>query len=230
MCENQEAVVARRPAALWAGLTVLLVAAFGLVAWGAFIALSPGTLSQPTVIALQDPATVGLQQGDLPASLSICSVSGGIDRYLQQLQASGSPSYEITQQQWASLQAKGATAASVQSYTTSGEDCQARLAERKGPSAISFAIRFRSAAGAVAGFRDGFLSLRPEPGMRQPGLLQGEATGLGATSWTFDQTQQSPSVFVSFWATRSFAVFFFAEQLGSSEARRAATGINQRIR
>ena len=209
---------------------MVALAAMGALAWAGVHALRTEPLNGSAVIAPQDPVSVGLQVGDLPTSGSLCEVSGSIERYLQKLQASGSPSYEITQQQWTALRAKGATVASVQSFAANYDDCQARLAERKGPSAISFAIRFRNPAGAVAAFREPFLTLRPAPGMILPGLQQGEATGLGANSWMYDQTQQSPSVFATYWATRTFAVFLFTEQIAAGDARRAATGINNRIR
>ena len=208
---------------------MMLLAIAGIIAFGAMHYFPSHLLARPAVIALQDPAAVGLRQGDLPGGLALCSVSGDIDRYLRQLQSSGSPSYEITQQQWTSLRANGATAASVQSFAADSDDCQARLAERKGPSAISFTIRFRDDAGAAAAFRAGFLGLRPEPGMKQPGLLQGVGTGLGPNSWTFDQTQQAPGVFASSWANRAMALFLYTEQIAAGDARRAASGMNERV-
>ncbi len=222
-------MVARRSGALWVGLAVVALVAVGALAWAGFRALPTGALKGSALVTLQEPAAVGLQQSDLPSALSRCDVSGPIERYLQLLQASGSPSYEITQQQWSALRANGASVASVQSFAANPEDCQARLAERKGPSAISFAIRFRTPAGAVAAFREPFLTLRPAPGMVLPGLVQGEATGLGPNSWIYDQTNQKPSIIASYWAVRAFAVFLFAEQIPSDDARRAATGMNSRI-
>jgi hypothetical protein len=44
-------------------------------------------------VSRQDPRAVSLAASSIPDSLTLCSVSGQIDNYLQHLQASGSPSY-----------------------------------------------------------------------------------------------------------------------------------------
>ena len=185
--------------------------------------------SIPTVAA-QDPRTVGLAAGDLPAELSLCPVSGDIDHYLQRLQADGSPSYEVTAAQWTAFKQLRATAGWVTSYAQTPEDCALRLGERKNPSAISFAIRFKNPAAATRGFGQGFLGLRPATGMSAPGLVQGPGTQLAENSWTFDQTGQSPSLFVAFWAKGDFALFLLTEQLPAAISRQVASSMNGRVR
>ena len=180
-------------------------------------------------LASQDPRSVGLDQADLPAGLSICPTSAAIGTYLQRLQASGSPSYEVTARQWATFQGRGAAAGWVQSYTQLPEDCAARLGERSGPSAISFAIRFRSEAQAVGAFRSGFLGLRPQPGMVIPGLRQGSATELSPQAWVYDQTTDSPGIFAAFWSKREFNLFLFTERLPADASRQAALSMNKRV-
>ena len=181
-------------------------------------------------VAVQDPRTVGLAAADLPAGLSLCPVSGDIDRYLQRLEADGSPSYEVTADQWTTYKHLGANAGWVTSFTKTQEDCSLRLGERKDPSAISFAIRFREPTGAVRAFGQGFLGLRPAPLMSAPGLVQGPATQLAENSWIYDQTGQSPSLFVAFWTNRQFALFLLTEQLPAALSRQAAASMNGRVR
>lgn len=182
------------------------------------------------VSSAQDPRTVSVAAADLPAGLSLCPVSGDIDHYLQRLEADGSPSYEVTATQWTTFKQLGANAAWVTSFARTPEDCSLRLGERKDSSAISFAIRFKLPADAVRAFGEGFLGLRPAPEMSAPGLVQGPETQLAANSWTYDQTGQSPSLFVAFWANRDFALFLLTEQLPAEVARQAATSMNGRVR
>jgi hypothetical protein len=186
--------------------------------------------STPPASPQQDPRSVSLTAGDLPDGLTLCPVSGPIDSYLQHLQADGSSSYEVTAAQWAKLKRSGATAGWVQSYAQTPDDCAARLGERKGQSAISFAIRFRDATSASAGFAAGFLGLRPEQGMAVPGLTNGLQTQLTADSWTYDQTDQMPPVFVAFWANRQFDLFLLTERLPAGTAQHAAADMNDRVR
>jgi hypothetical protein len=173
---------------------------------------------------------VSLDTSDLPNGLALCPVSGAIESYLQHLQADGSPSYEVTAGQWTAMKRLGATAGWVQSYARDSGDCAARLGERLGPSAISFAIRFQDAAAALNGFGAGFLSLRPDPGIQVPGLTQGLQTQLTADAWTYDQTDQTPSVYVAFWANRQFDLFLLTERLPAADSLRAAAGMNGRVR
>ena len=173
---------------------------------------------------------MSLAAGDLPDGLILCPVSGQIESYLQHLQADGSSSYEVTNAQWAKLKRAGATAGWVQSYAQNPDDCAARLGERKGQSAISFAIRFRDATAASAGFSAGFLGLRPEEGMQIPGLARGSETQLTPDSWTYDQTDKVPPVFVAFWANRQFDLFLLTERLPAATAQHSAFGMNGRVR
>jgi hypothetical protein len=99
-----------------------------------------------------------------------------------------------------------------------------------GPSAISFTIRFKDAASALAGFKSGFLGLRPEPAMQAPGLVHGLQTQLTADSWTYDQTDQAPPVFVAFWANRQFDLCLLVERPPAATALSAASGMNGRVR
>jgi len=173
---------------------------------------------------------VSLQAADLPAGLIQCPASGAVDHYLLALQASGSPSYEVTVKQWTTLRAAGANAAAVHSYAESEADCSARLGERSGRAALSFAIRFAGATPAAEAFRSGFFGLRPEPGRQQPGLEQGTASGLGPESWSFDQSTGRPPVFVAFWSKGPFDLFLFTESLPASVAREAGARMNGRVR
>jgi hypothetical protein len=176
----------------------------------------------------QDPRSISLTAGSLPDGLAQCPVSGAIDSYLHHLQADGSPSYEITAGQWAAMKRLGATAGWVESYARDEQDCAVRLGERLGPSAISFAIRFRDATAALDGFGSGFQGLRPAR-MEVPGLTQGVRTQLTADAWTYDQTDRTPSVFVAFWANRQFDLFLLTERLPAAAAQRAAADMNGRV-
>jgi len=206
-------------------LTVVLVVCTGKTI--ASVPPSPAALPTP---ARQDAREVSLQIGDLPPTLVLCPESGEINHYLQLLQAGGSPSYEVTANEWTSLRESGAEAGWVSSFTQNPADCDARLGERQSASAVSYAIRFKTTAAATGAFKAGFLGLRPAPGLVLPGLTEGERTTLGPDSWVYDQTAQSPSVWVAYWARRDFVLFLFAEHLTPSVAQGAATGMDQRVR
>ena len=207
------------------GSLALVAAILGMPALLGHLAAPPAVVQAP-----QDPRLVSLSQADLPAGLTLCPASAAIGDYLQRLQAAGSPSYEVTAQQWARFRTSGASAGWVQSYAQQPEDCAARLGERKGPSAISFAFRFASPAEAVGAFRSGFLGLRPEPGLVLPGLLEGAATQLSTQAWVYDQTTRSPAVFAAFWSKHDFDLFLFTERLPAAAGDRAALGMNSRVR
>jgi hypothetical protein len=181
-------------------------------------------------LAPQDPREVGLRKDDLPSALVQCLNSGDINRYLQLLQQSGSPSYEVTANQWSSLRNRGAQAGSVSTFTTDPADCDARLGERKSPSATSFSVRFLGSSQATQAFQSGFLGLRPASGMTAPGLVQGAGTKLGPEAWTYDQTGQTPNVWVAYWVKQNFVLFLLTERLSPAAARKAATGMDGRVR
>src|SRR5260221_12234867 len=185
-------------------------------------------LASVRVDSAQDPRAISLTAADLPGGLASCPASGQIDSYLRSLQVDGSPSYEVAAEQWVNMKRLGAIAGWVQSYAQSADDCVARLGERQGPSAISFAIRFRDAASALAGFNGGFLGLRPAPAMEAPGLVRGSPTQLTGDAWTYDQTNEAPAVFVAFWANHQFDLFLLTERLPAGTALRAPSGLNAR--
>jgi hypothetical protein len=178
----------------------------------------------------QDASSVGLLKGDLPGDFGLCPTSGDINRYLQLLLAGGSPSYEVTANQWAIMRNHGAEAGWVSSFTKNPIDCDARVGERRGPSAISFTIRFRTAKSAADAFHGGFFGLKPAPGMSRPGLVQGDRTQLGPDSWIYDQTGLSPSIWTAYWAKHEFVLFVLVERSTAAVARQAATGMNERVR
>ena len=192
-----------------------------LSASGKLIPTEPAAPSAKVVV--QDPKTVGVAAADLPAGLSVCPVSGDIDHYLQRLEVDGTPSYGVVSAQWTAFKQLGANAGWVSSYAQNPEDCSLRLGERKDPSAISFAIRFKAPSDAVRAFEQGFLGLRPAAQMSAPGLVQGLGTQLAVNSWTYDQTGQPPSVFVAFWANRDFSLFLLTEWLPAPVSRPAAS-------
>ena len=210
-------------------LVALIVGCLAIFALAACGSLPISQLAIAPARTPQDPRTVSLTARDLPDGLALCTVSGPIDGYLQHLQVDGSPSYEVTAAQWATMKRTGASVAWVQSYAQTPEDCAARLGERKGPSAISFAIRFKDASSALSGFAGGFLGLRPEQGLVVPGLTNGLQTQLTADAWTYDQTDQLPPVFVAFWANRQFDLFLLTESLPAGTARQAAADMNDRV-
>ena len=218
LCDNWSVRLAGMVAA---GLVLVGMAGCGRLA----ITPVATAVAAPTL----DPKSVSLSAQDLPDGLATCPESGRIDRYLQHLQIEGSPSYELTAGQWAALKRGGATGAWVQSYAHSADDCVARLGERKGPSAISFAIRFKDEPAATAGFAGGFLGLRPEAGMLIPGLARGDETQLTPTAWSYDQTDRLPGLFVAYWANRQFDLFLLTERVAPDAARRAASGMNGRV-
>ncbi len=207
----------------WIGCSLVSLA---LVGCGS-IPLARATV-QPTATP-QDPRTVGLVASDLPDGLSLCPMSGAIDSYLQHLQADGSPSYEVTADQWTAMKKMGATAGWVQSYAQLAEDCMVRLGERQGPSAISFVIRFKDAPSAADAFASGFLSLRPEQGMEVPGLTRGSETQLTGDAWTYDQTDQSSGDFIAYWANHRFVLFLLTQRIPAAVGVHAAAAMNDRV-
>ena len=211
-------------------VALVVVSTFAIAVSSCGRSLPTGPLTSSASGAAQDPRTVGVDAADLQAGLSLCPASGDIDRYLQRLEADGSPSYEVTSEQWAAFKQLGANAGWVTSFAQSPEDCSLRLGERKDPSAISFAIRFKEPSGAVRAFGQGFLGLRPANQMSAPGLVQGPGTQLAANAWTYDQTEQSPNLFVAFWVNRDFALFLLTEHLPAAVSRQAASSMNLRVR
>jgi len=205
------------------------VIAVGLAVCAGRTITTPAPPAAAAIPTPQDPRTISLQKADLPSSLVQCPASGEISSYLHLLQAGGSPSYEVTANQWSSLRGRGAQAGWVSSFTTDPFDCDARLGERKSPSATSFTFRFSGPNQATDAFKAGFLGLNPAPDLSAPGLVQGDATKLGPQSWVYDQNQQTPNVWVAYWARQDLVLFLFTEHLTPMAARLAATGMDGRV-
>ncbi|HEY2597152.1 MAG TPA: hypothetical protein VGJ79_01595 [Candidatus Dormibacteraeota bacterium] len=135
--------------------------------------------------------TAVIQPGEVPASLSKCPGSGPIAGYITSIQATDAVLAAHIAGQWQQLQAKGAKAAALMLYAYNSNACAAELAATTDAKSLaSFVVEFGDESQAERAWGAGILGFAtPAPDQVAPGILRGSGTGLGASSWTYTNTQ-----------------------------------------
>jgi hypothetical protein len=148
---------------------------------------TPSPLPSPTPHTAVAMAV--LQQPDVPAGLQQCPGSGEIATYLAGLDQASTSLAPKVKAQWQALKAEGATSAAISILTADPAACAAELgAGGTARSAASFVVAFGDDGQADRAWQAGVLGFAPPlPGEVPPGIARGTATGLGASSWTYDR-------------------------------------------
>jgi hypothetical protein len=196
----------------------------GALAWLALVACE-GT-GPPSV----PPVQIGLQQGDLPAEMRRCPVSGDIGAYLRSLQRDHQPAHDELLGAWQDLQHHSAVQAAVTVYAAQPAACAARLGSGDGANVSSLVVEFRDDSAASAAYQRGVLGFTtPSEDAEVPGMDRGAATGIGRNAWVLQRSLQGRALIVGLWERHAVLVLFVAVDADPLNAKRALSAVDGRI-
>jgi hypothetical protein len=200
------------------------MAAAGVVAWLA-LAACDGVGAPPP-----DPTRIGLQQGDLPATLDRCPASGDVDGFVRSLQRSDPAAHDELLTAWRDLQRRGAVQAAVTVYAAQPAACSARLGTGDGTSVTSVVVRLRDDGAAAAVYQGGVLGFTtPSEDAEVPGMTRGAATGFGRNAWVLESSVQGRSLIVGLWERNAVLVLVVAVDADPLHAKQAMATVDGRI-
>src|SRR5450759_5437740 len=112
----------------------------------------PRTVTGPTA------AGISVQQGDLPAGMQKCGLSGDIDSFLNKSKTKDPNTYTSTKSEWDAAQKQGATAAYAAFFSDSTAHCTTLESNSSDISTatyklvVNFVIQFKDEASASSGY------------------------------------------------------------------------------
>ena len=181
-------------------------------------------------------SSVSVQQGDLPAGMEKCHVSGDIASFLDNAKTKDPSTYTSTKKSWADAQKNGATAAYIDFYTDSSAHCSALETNTSDISsanyklAINFVIQFKDTATAAKGYTSesifGFSAASMQSGVP---AIQGAQTGLSPNSIVLTIALANTSYYVAVWQKKAFMVILAIVNLDPASAKKVALAENGRI-
>ena len=173
------------------------------------------------------PAAAALQPGEVGPGLQACPGSGPIATYVTTLQASNPTLAAKFSSEWKSLQSAGAEGAAVAVYAADPSACSAELAATGAvKSEASVVVAFGDEGQADRAWQAGILGFAPPaPGENPPGVIRGNATGLGDESWTYTNVP----VQLASWRRSVFVALVVATNLDGAAFKAATAAINARL-
>src|SRR5450759_3593796 len=182
-------------------------------------------------------ASVAVQPGDVPNTLHQCSISGGINTYLDNLKTKDPATYTSTMAEWTDAQSKGATATQVGFYTDSVTNCEnvastvANLSAAAYPLVVNFSVQFKDEASAANGYTNGQIFGIDSAMLKANGaVVEGTKTGLGANSLVLNTTILSQAFYIAVWQNKAFMVILGIINLDSATGQKVADAENKRIK
>ncbi len=192
---------------------------------------SPFAAPQPSPLPSPTPHTAAtatvLQPSDVSSQLGPCAGSGSFSTYLAALNGSNLALAQRLTTQWKALQKAGATDAAISLYAADPSACSAELAATTSvKSAASLVIAFGNEGQADRAWQAGILGFTPPvPGELPPGVARGVSTGLGSSSWTY---QQAP-IQLACWRKNVFVAVVVFTNLDSASFKAGAAAVNARL-
>jgi hypothetical protein len=191
---------------------------------------TPGT---PAVTA----ATVAVQQGDLPAGMVKCDLTGDISTFLNKEQSSDPSTYQSTKSEWDDAKTKGATSAYTAFYTDSGEHCTAIKAQGSSIGAasyklvVNFVIQFKDEASAAKGYETGqVFNISPSELRKSQAVIEGTNTGLTKNSIALNSPIANQTYYIAVWQNKTFLVILAILNVDGAASKKVATSENSRIK
>ena len=183
-------------------------------------------------------ASVAVQPGDLPNTLHQCSISGGINAYLDNLKTKDLATYAATMAEWTDAQSKGATATQVGFYTDSVANCEnvastvASLSAAAYPLVVNFSVQFKDEASAANGYTNGQIFGIDRSMLKANGapVVEGAKTGLGPNSIVLSTTILNQAFYIAVWQNKAFMVILGIINLDSATGQKVAAAENTRIK
>jgi hypothetical protein len=208
-----------------AGLAALLL----VVACGG----SPSTsASGPTA------AGVSVQQGDLPAGMQKCDLSGDIDSFLKKSKTKDPSTYSSFKNYWDAAQKSGATAEFTAFYADSTAHCTSIESNSSDVSSatyklvVDFVIQFKDEASAKSGYTNGSLFGFSPSTLKGGGspTVEGTATGLTANSVVLSIDVPPQMFYIAYWQNKAFMVILLTLNLDAATGKKVALAENSRIK
>jgi hypothetical protein len=184
-------------------------------------------IPSPSPSAHSTVATAVIQQNEVPGGLTKCPGSGPIAGYLTALQTIDATLATRLADQWHQLQAKGATSAAITLYTYDPTACNAELAASSTTKSLSsFVAEFADEGQAERAWGAGILGFpTPAPDQVAPGIVRGNGTGLGVSSWTYT----SPQVRLACWRRSVFVSLVILSNLDAAAYGAVTAAIDARL-
>jgi hypothetical protein len=208
-----------------AGLALVLL----VVACGGSPSTAP---SGPTA------ASVAVQQGDLPAGMQKCDLSGDIDSFLNKSKTKDPNTYTSTSTEWNAAKAQGATAAYAAFFSDSTAHCtsiESNSSDISGATyklVVNFVIQFKDEASASKGYTTesifGFSVSQLKTGGAP--IIEGTQTGLTANSIVLSISVSNQSFYVAVWQNKAFMVILAILNVDSAASKKVALAENGRIK
>jgi len=194
---------------------------------------SPSTaLTGPTA------ASVAVQQGDLPAGMQKCDLTGDIDSFLNKSKTKDPNTYTSTKSEWDAAQKAGATAAYAAFYTDSAAHCvtvgsnTADISTATYKLVVNFVIQFKDEASASKGYTTesifGFSAAQLKTGGAP--VVEGANTGLTPNSIVLSISISTQSFYVAVWQNKAFMVILAILNIDSAASKKVALAQNGRIK
>jgi hypothetical protein len=168
-----------------------------------------------------------LQAGEAPAGLTACPGSGPIGGYLTTLQTSNPTLASRLTDQWQLLRSHGAVDAAVALFAADPAACSVELGvSAKIRAAASFVALFADEGQAERAWGSGIFGFAPPaPDLLSPGLVRGNATGRGASSWTYTR----PSLQLASWRRSVFVSLVVLTNLDTNAFKSVTAAIDARL-
>ena len=181
----------------------------------------------PSATPHAEPTATILQSQDVPAGLAVCQGSGPMDVYISVLGTLDPSLADAVEPQWVQLINGGATSGAMSVFAANKTACKAELGASGNVKAMaSFVARFADESQAERAWRAGvFGFVPPPPGQLTPGLTLGPATGLGASSFTYDR----PSVRLACWRHGVFVALVVVSNLDLTTFKAATAAVDPRL-
>jgi len=173
------------------------------------------------------PTAAILQPADVPGGLNVCLGSGPIDVYVASLANSDAALAGRVGSEWAQLRLAGATGAAISVFTAGQAACDAELGAVSNVKSIaSFVAVFADSGQADRAWESGIFGFTPPaPGELLAGVTLGADTGLGLSSWTYDQAP----VRLGCWHKSVFVAFVIAGNLDLPAFKTATAAVDARL-
>ena len=175
------------------------------------------------------PTAAILQPADIPSGLNVCIGSGPVDVYVSSLAGIDGNLAARVGAEWKRLRLEGATGAAISVYTVNAQACDAELGLAPAATAksiSSFVVSFADSGEADRAWESGILGFRPPaPGELLSGVTSGTATGLGLSSWIYDQTP----VRLGSWHKSVFVALVAAGHLDLTSFKTATAAVDARL-
>jgi hypothetical protein len=194
--------------------------------------------SPSSVLSGPTAASVAVQQGDLPAGMQKCDLTGDIDSFLNKSKTKDPNTYTSTKSEWDAAQKAGATAAYAAFYTDSAPHCvtvgsnTADISTATYKLVVNFVIQFKDEASASKGYTTesifGFSAAQLKTGGAP--VVEGTNTGLTPNSIVLSISISTQSFYVAVWQNKAFMVILAILNIDSATSKKVALAENGRIK